>query len=200
MHSYIGTLNHRQLHSYYFLGLIFAIAPVTTLMFLANKSRGAQPTPTELTAPELAGISQWINSRPLMLKKLRGKVVVLHFWTFGCTNCQRNLPYYNRWRTDFSKDGLQIIGVHTPETAEEAVASNVAARVKDLGIKYPIAVDQDRATWKAYNNRYWPSIYLIDKQGHIRFHWDGELEYQDARGDKTIREKIKELLAETNQS
>jgi thiol-disulfide isomerase/thioredoxin len=144
----------------------------------------------------LVAITQWINSKPLALKALHGKVVVLHFWTFGCINCRHNLPYYNRWQTDFAKDDVQIIGVHTPETAGEADERMVRARVGELGIKYPVAVDNESATWKAYQNRYWPSIYLIDKQGQVRFRWDGELEYQDSGGDKSMRVRIKALLAE----
>jgi len=106
------------------------------------------------------------------------------------------LPYYNKWQTDFAGDDVQIIGVHTPETSNEADPNNVTAQVKKLGIKYPVAVDGASATWKAYDNHYWPSIYLIDRQGRIRYHWDGELEYQAAGGDAILRGKIKELLAE----
>ncbi len=121
---------------------------------------------------------------------------MLHFWTFGCINCQHNLPYYNQWQADFAKDDVQIIGVHTPETSVEANPKTAATQVTKLKIKYPVAIDTDGATWKAYENRFWPSIYLIDKQGQIRYRWEGELEYQDAGGDKLMRTKIKELLAE----
>ena len=166
---------------------------------IVNSLSGEESMPMGQKAPELTGIAQWINSSPLALKNLRGKVVVVHFWTFGCINCQRNLPYYNRWRADFPKNELQIIGVHTPETAAEADEKNVAARVTDLGIKYPVAIDNERATWKAYKNRYWPSIYLIDKLGRVRYRWQGELEYQEAGGDKAMRSKIKALLTEATE-
>ena len=171
-------------------------ASVVWATFVANTLTAEEPKSIEQKAPELARITQWINSKPLALKDLRGKVVVLHFWTFGCINCQHNLSYYNRWQTDFAKDDMQIIGVHTPETAGEADEKHVRTRVGELGIKYPVAVDNESATWKAYKNRYWPSIYLIDKQGHIRYRWDGELEYQDSGGDKSMRARIKALLAE----
>lgn len=150
-------------------------------------------------APEPVGITRWINSDPLTLESQRGKVVVLHFWTFGCINCQHNLPYYNQWREDFPAGSLQIVGVHTPESSGEADIESVVAHVKQLGIIYPVAVDNERATWQAYKNRYWPSIYLIDKTGRVRSHWDGELEYQNAGGDKKMRANIEQLLAEEPQ-
>ena len=150
-------------------------------------------------APEPTGVVQWINSEPLTLKSQRGKVVVFHFWTFGCINCQRNLPFYNQWRKDFPSDKLQIIGVHTPEFDREAAPQNVASAVKERKIKYPVAVDSERKTWRAYGNRYWPAIYLIDQRGRVRYRWDGELEYQDAGGDKLMRSKIKALLAEAGE-
>ena len=147
-------------------------------------------------APELTQIDHWINTDGLKLADQKGKVVVLHFWTFGCINCQHNLPYYNKWQAEFAKEDLQIIGVHTPETKPEADPKTVAAQVAKRKIKYPVAIDTDGATWKAYENRFWPSIYLIDKQGQIRYRWEGELEYQNAGGDKLVRAKIKELLAD----
>lgn len=164
--------------------------------FVASALHGEQSTPVWPQAPELAEITDWINSKPLELKGLRGKVVVLHFWTLGCINCQHNLPYYNRWRADFPGDKLAIVGVHTPETSTEYNTDNVAARVKKLEIKYPVAIDNKLATWKAYKNRYWPSVYVIDKQGRVRLRWDGELEYRDKGGDKLVRAKIQEFLAE----
>lgn len=171
-------------------------ASAICVALVANALTAGEPKSLEQKAPKLSGITQWINSKPLALKDLRGKVVVLHFWTFGCINCRHNLPYYNRWQVDFEKDDVQIIGVHTPETAGEADEKNVRTHVGELGIKYPVAIDNDSTTWKAYRNRYWPSIYLIDKQGQVRYRWDGELEYQDAGGDRLMRTKIKALLAE----
>jgi thiol-disulfide isomerase/thioredoxin len=179
--------------------IFIVVAATIGLALIMNVLSAAESKPREGKAPELVGITQWINSKPLALEKLKGKVVVLHFWTFGCINCRHNLPYYNAWRTDFSNDQLEIIGVHTPETALEGDAKLVATRVKELGIKYPVAIDSDYATWKAYKNRYWPRIYLIDKRGRVRFRWDGELEYQNSGGDTTIRAKVKELLSENNE-
>lgn len=158
--------------------------------------RSEEPGMMNRPAPELAGIVKWINGDATTLEEQRDKVVVLHFWTFSCINCQHNLPFYNRWFDEFAKADLRIVGVHTPETVGEADLAAVTARVVELGIKYPVAADNERATWNAYGNRYWPSIYLIDKKGRIRFRWDGELAYQGAHGDAQVRAKIRELLAE----
>lgn len=180
-----------------FSNLHYALIAAAALAgFIATKLYAVEDDATTPAAPELAGISRWINSQPLALENLRGKVVVLHFWTFGCINCRHNLPYYNRWRKDFPVDQLEIIGVHTPEFDQEADLNNVAQEVKRLGIEYPVAVDNDRAAWRAYKNRYWPAIYLIDRTGHVRYRWDGELEYEHAGGDKILRDRINRLLAE----
>jgi thiol-disulfide isomerase/thioredoxin len=163
---------------------------------MASPSSAEEPSSPAPMAPQFAGISQWLNSNPLTIESQRGKVVVLHFWTFGCINCQHNLPFYDDWQKRYANKNLLIIGVHTPETESESVADNVVAQVKQLGITYPVAVDTDKATWQAYENRYWPSIYLIDKSGRIRYRWEGELEYQKVGGDKTVRAIIEQLLAE----
>jgi thiol-disulfide isomerase/thioredoxin len=171
-------------------------AVMLVLSAFARGAGGAEPQAELRKAPELASIASWSNSDPITLADQKGKIVMLHFWAFSCINCQRNLPHYNQWRKDFAEDKVQIIGVHTPETADEADVSNVAVQVKKRGIKYPVAVDSDAATWKAYENRYWPTVYLIDQQGRVRYRWEGELEYKKAGGDRIVRQKIKDLLAE----
>jgi thiol-disulfide isomerase/thioredoxin len=128
-------------------------------------------------APELTGIVQWINSRPLKLRQLRGKVVLVDFWTYSCVNCLRTLPHLKAWDSTYRKDGLVIIGVHAPEFAFERVPSNVRTAVRKLGIRYPVALDNDFATWRAYANEYWPAKYLIDRTGRLRFHHFGEGDY-----------------------
>lgn len=173
------------------IGLVGAIA-----LFLGYAFRSSGEEPKLVLAPALNQVGPWFNSPALELKDLRGQVVVLHFWTFGCINCQRNLPYYNAWQKDFAKQPLTIIGVHTPESKHEADPQALAAQIKHRQIEYPVAVDAQNATWKAYNNRFWPAIYLIDKQGRIRQCWEGELEFNNAGGDKNMRAAIKELLAE----
>ena len=129
------------------------------------------------TAPPLRAGGAWINSKPLTLGQLRGKVVLVDFWTYSCINCLRTLPHLKAWYTAYHNKGLVIIGVHTPEFAFEHVTSNVQAAVKRLGIPYPVLQDNDYKTWDNYANQYWPAEYLIDKQGHIRHTHFGEGEY-----------------------
>lgn len=114
-------------------------------------------------APELTGIATWINSNPLTMASLRGKVVLIDFWTYSCINCIRTQPYLNAWHDKYEKDGLVIIGVHAPEFAFEKLENNVREASQKAGIKYPIALDNDFKTWNAYGNRYWPAKYLIDQ-------------------------------------
>lgn len=111
-------------------------------------------------------------------------------------NCHRNLPSYGRWQKQFEKKGLVIIGVHTPEGKEERVPGNVARKVKELGIRYPVLLDPDGKTWRRWGQQYWPTVYLIDKQGRVRYRWVGELEYQEAGGEATMAELIESLLHE----
>ena len=144
-------------------------------------------------APELAGVTGWLNTvggKPLSLAALRGRVVVLDFWTYSCVNCLRTLPYLEAWDTAYRGDGLTIVGVHTPEFAFEREAANVRRAVRDLGVRYPVAQDNDYATWHAYANRYWPAKYFVDRRGHVRFVHFGEGEYE--RSEQVIRT----LLAE----
>ena len=155
-----------------------------------------EPLEMNRKAPELTQIDHWINSEGLKLADQRGKVVVLHFWTFGCINCQRNLPIYDAWQRDFSGKDVQIIGVHTPETDDEAKTEKIVAQVKKRHIEYPVAFDRDGDSWRAYGNRYWPAVYLIDRHGKVRFRWEGELESNGAGGDAIMRRRIEALLAE----
>jgi thiol-disulfide isomerase/thioredoxin/sulfite exporter TauE/SafE len=131
-------------------------------------------------APAISGISGWLNTpggRPLTLTGLRGRVVLVDFWTYSCINCQRTLPHLEAWNRAYANDGLTIIGVHTPEFAFEHVASNVAQAVKQLGVAYPVALDNNYTTWNAYDNEYWPAEYLIDATGHVRHVDFGEGDY-----------------------
>ena len=128
-------------------------------------------------APSLHVDGAWINSKPLTLAQLRGKVVLVDFWTYSCINCLRTLPHLKAWYAAYHKDGLVIVGVHTPEFAFEHVSSNVRAAVKRLGITYPVVQDNRFKTWDGYANQYWPAEYLIDRQGHVRHTHFGEGEY-----------------------
>ncbi|MDO5083410.1 cytochrome c biogenesis protein DipZ [Arachnia propionica] len=149
---------------------------------------GELPNPTP--APELQGITAWVGSDPLTLAELRGKVVLVDFWTYSCINCVRTQPYLNAWYDRYHDAGFEIIGVHAPEFAFEKVPENVAKAVADARIKYPVALDNDFATWRAYNNRYWPAKYLIDAEGRVRWVHFGEGHYDEAEA------KIRELLGE----
>jgi cytochrome c biogenesis protein CcdA/thiol-disulfide isomerase/thioredoxin len=139
-------------------------------------------------APEPVGIVNWINSPPLSLMQLRGKVVLIDFWTYSCINCLRTLPYIKQWYADYKDDGLVIIGVHTPEFEFEKEPKNVAKAVMNLGIDYPVAQDNNFKTWLAYNNQYWPAHYLIDQKGNLRMVHFGEGGY--VATENAIRELL----------
>jgi thiol-disulfide isomerase/thioredoxin len=141
-------------------------------------------------APDFLAIDQWINSKPLTIRQLRGKVVLVDFWTYSCINCLRTLPHVEAWDRMYRKDGLVIVGVHAPEFAFEHVPSNVRAAVKRLGVHYPVALDNDFGTWTAYQNEYWPAKYLVDRTGHIRYAHFGEGNYD------TTEKNIRVLLGE----
>jgi cytochrome c biogenesis protein CcdA/thiol-disulfide isomerase/thioredoxin len=141
-------------------------------------------------APELAGITAWINSEPTTLAALRGKVVLVQFWTFGCINCVHVQPYVKAWYDRYAADGFVVLGVHTPELSFERDISNVRDAVARAGIRYPVAFDPAYATWNAYRNSYWPAFYFVDKSGTIRHVHFGEGDYE---GSEAV---IRELLAE----
>jgi cytochrome c biogenesis protein CcdA/thiol-disulfide isomerase/thioredoxin len=131
-------------------------------------------------APDFAGITAWLNTpggQPLSIGALRGKVVLVDFWTYSCINCQRTLPHVEAWYSRYAKYGFTVVGVHTPEFAFEHVVSNVRAQSAALGVRYPVAVDDEYATWNAYDNEYWPADYLLDAQGNVRHVHFGEGDY-----------------------
>jgi thiol-disulfide isomerase/thioredoxin len=140
-------------------------------------------------APELAA-GTWINSEALTLKGLRGRVVLVDFWTFGCYNCRNTLPSVKSWDERYREKGLTIVGVHTPELDSERKIENVRREVAALGIRYLVLTDNDYATWKAYNVEAWPTMFLLDKSGHVRWMHVGEGAYAEAE------ETIQKLLAE----
>jgi cytochrome c biogenesis protein CcdA/thiol-disulfide isomerase/thioredoxin len=144
-------------------------------------------------APEFTDTENWFNTpgdKPLTMKGLRGKVVLIDFWTYSCINCIRTLPYLNAWNKRYAKDGLVIVGVHTPEFPFEREASNVEEAIKTEGIEYPVVQDNENGTWNAYGNLYWPAEYFVDSRGHVRYAHFGEGEY----GEK--EQVIRELLTE----
>jgi cytochrome c biogenesis protein CcdA/thiol-disulfide isomerase/thioredoxin len=141
-------------------------------------------------APEFEAIEGWINSGPLTMESLRGKVVVIDFWTYSCINCLRTLPHVRAWDEAYRDDGLVIVGVHTPEFAFEREPDNVRRAVRDHGIDYPVALDPEYGTWQAWLNRYWPAKYFVDRRGHLRYAHFGEGDYEESE------QVIRRLLAE----
>jgi cytochrome c biogenesis protein CcdA/thiol-disulfide isomerase/thioredoxin len=143
----------------------------------APQPKAGDSLPVEGELPSLSGATQWFNTAPLTPESLRGKVVLVDFWTYSCINCIRSLPYVNAWAQKYRDHGLVVIGVHSPEFAFEKDPANVAKAIKDFGITYPVAVDSNYAIWQAFNNEYWPAHYFIDAHGQIRAHHFGEGDY-----------------------
>jgi thiol-disulfide isomerase/thioredoxin len=140
-------------------------------------------------APAFAGIDKWLNSQPLTIEGLKGKVVLIDFWTYSCINCLRTLPYVTKWYDTYKDKGLVVVGVHTPEFAFEKLTKNVQTAISRFGIGYPVAQDNNYATWTAYKNQYWPAEYLIDKTGKIVLEHFGEGNYDE------MEDAIRKLLA-----
>src|SRR5271163_624220 len=158
------------------------------MMMSSAKAAGALPVEGEI--PSFAGATLWLNSPPLTPEALRGKVVVVDFWTYSCINCLRALPFVKGWYSKYKDHGLVVIGVHAPEFAFEKDPSNVRRAVADLQITYPVALDNDYAVWQAFNNQYWPAHYFIDASGKIRAHHFGEGNYDES--EETIRKLLTE--------
>jgi cytochrome c biogenesis protein CcdA/thiol-disulfide isomerase/thioredoxin len=152
----------------------------------------AAELPVEGTLPPLSGVVAWLNSPPLTTESLKGKVVVIDFWTYSCVNCQRSIPYVEGWAQKYRGRGVVVIGVHTPEFAFEKNVDNIRQAIADQKITYPVAVDSDYAIWRAFNNEYWPAQYFVDARGRIRYHHFGEGDYDNMDG------VIAQLLAENH--
>ncbi len=147
-------------------------------------------------APEFVPVTNWVNSKPLTLKDLRGKVVLVHFYAFQCHNCHANFEIYRRWHDELRGKGVEIIGIQTPETAEERKPGAVKSAAAERKLEFPILVDLDSKNWAAWGNTMWPTVYVIDKNGYIRHWWQGELNWKGATADKTIENVVEQLLAE----
>jgi len=164
------------------------------MMMKAKPSAAEESLPVEDGAPSLSGAVQWLNSPPLTMEALKGKVVLVDFWTYSCINCLRAIPYVRAWAEKYRDQGLVVIGVHAPEFAFEKNVDNVRKAVSDLEIDYPVAIDNDYAIWRTFQNEYWPAHYFIDAQGRIRHHHFGEGDYD---GSERV---IQQLLAEAGKS
>ena len=167
--------------------LLSATAVATTGTSTAARAAASATTPAGALpdfgpAPEFPGIERWLNTPPLTLAQLRGRVVLLDFWTYSCINCLRTLPHVNRWAETYTPQGLTVVGMHTPEFSYERSTPNVEAAMRRYGVKHPVAQDNRYATWKAYDNKYWPAVYLIDAQGRIRYKHFGEGDYDRTEG------------------
>jgi len=182
------------------IGIVAGIVVVTGLVYVMGLSKLLMRTfdssveyrtSDSTGAPELAA-GDWINSEPLTLKDLRGRVVLIEFWTFGCYNCRNTLPFVKDWHARYRDKGLTIIGVHSPEFDEERDVDNLRRQVASLGISYPVVTDNDFRTWKAYTVEAWPTMFLLDKQGRIRWMHVGEGAYDETE------KLIQKLLAESS--
>ncbi|TAY33159.1 cytochrome c biogenesis protein DipZ [Rhizobium leguminosarum] len=154
--------------------------------------------PVEGRAPSLDGAVEWLNSEPLTTEQLRGKVVLVDFWTYSCINCIRTIPYVRAWAEKYADQGLVVIGVHAPEFAFEKKIDNVKRAIGDFQIGYPVAIDNDYSIWRAFENSYWPAAYLIDAKGQIRYHHFGEGNY--SRTEKAIQDLLREAGSQTTAS
>ncbi len=165
-----------------------------TMMMQGGQSAGAaQDLPVEAIKPSLEGAVEWFNSPPLTMAALKGKVVLVDFWTYSCINCLRAIPYVRAWAEKYKDQGLVVIGVHAPEFAFEKKLDNIRKATGDLAINYPVAVDNDYAIWRAFNNQYWPAHYFIDAEGRVRHHHFGEGNYEQSE------RVIQQLLAEAGE-
>lgn len=158
--------------------------------YLVSKVKADPMDAAKGAMPSLSGAVEWLNSPALSNDSLRGKVVLVDFWTYDCINCQHTLPYVKDWAKKYEKDGLVVIGVHTPEYGYERILDNVRNQVKKLGITYPVAIDNNYAIWRAFDNQYWPAHYLIDAKGQVRYSHFGEGRYE------TQEQMIRQLLEE----
>jgi thiol-disulfide isomerase/thioredoxin len=188
------NLQRRKLLTYLGLGAIGAGATALAPSLLKStatpqpSAKAAIASPS-ISLPDFQGISEWLNSDPLTVAELKGNVVLIQFWTFACINCQRTLPYIVQWYQQYADQGLKVIGVHTPEFAFEREINNVKQALEEHKITYPVPIDGEFKTWKAYDNGYWPHLYLADRQGKIRYDHIGEGAYD------TTEQTIQRLLS-----
>ena len=176
------------------LARLFGVAREAGSAKLETDAMGQLMLPVEGVLPPLDGLGPWLNSAPLTREQLKGKVVLIDFWTYSCINCLRTIPYVRAWHERYAKDGLVVIGVHAPEFAFERDPKNVERAVRDLKIRYPVALDNRYDLWRALKNNVWPAHYFIDAQGRVRYHHFGEGKYEQS--ERVIRQ----LLAEAGRA
>jgi thiol-disulfide isomerase/thioredoxin len=175
------AINHHRRRLLGTAAMTIAAAQLGMIRSAKGQSTRTKPQlPIEGQLPSLGRATEWLNSQPLTVAGLRGKVVLIGFWTYSCINWLRSLPYVRAWAEKYKDQGLVVIGVHAPEFAFEKDVDNVRRAAKDMRVDYPIAIDNDHAIWRAFENEYWPALYFVDAQGHIRHHHFGEGEYEQS--------------------
>ena len=177
-----------------FAGLLLMVALACSLMISPETKADGTAGNTLGPMPSLAGAVEWLNAPPLTGEALSGKVVLVDFWTYDCINCRRTLPYVKAWAKKYEKDGLVVVGVHTPEYAYEHIAANVREQVRKLGITYPVAIDNNYAIWRHFDNQYWPAHYLVDAKGQVRYTHFGEGRYDEQ--ERMIQALLSEAKAQ----
>jgi cytochrome c biogenesis protein CcdA/thiol-disulfide isomerase/thioredoxin len=192
--SFVNTAQAEE----HLIGALRPSKPAAVLAASANELPALPVLDDEGPLPDLSGAVTWLNSPPLSNKSLKGKVVLVDFWTYSCINCLRALPYVEGWSAKYKDAGLVVIGVHTPEFAFEKERANVEKAVRDLKVTYPVAIDSDYKLWQAFHNEYWPAHYFIDGKGRIRDHHFGEGEY--AESERVIQELLQENGAQLSSS
>jgi thiol-disulfide isomerase/thioredoxin len=173
--------------------VIFFTVFIILLTFFSGANAQANGEITHKMKPSLSGATGWVNTQPLNLRDLRGKVVLIDFWTYTCINWRRTLPYIREWASKYKDQGLVVIGVHTPEFPFEKQPDNVNNAIKEMNISYPVAVDNNNAIWESLQNEYWPALYLIDAKGKVQYQKFGEGSYEES--ELKIQQLLKEAVA-----
>jgi thiol-disulfide isomerase/thioredoxin len=176
--------------------LLIVITAATLLIRTISIASGNSITPFAAVEFTHQHPDDWINSQPRMINDYSGKVLLIDFWTFDCWNCYRSFPWLTAMEERLSPEGLEVLGVHSPEFAHEKVRKNIIAKVREFSLEHPVMIDNDFSYWRAMRNKYWPAFYLIDKQGQVRAIFFGETHAGDAQAER-IEETIRKLLSES---
>jgi thiol-disulfide isomerase/thioredoxin len=170
--------DYAMLTRFRLFAVVALLAAIAALSHLSHADTAPPAPSAPTTAPEFTGINHWLNGPPVTMQQLRGKVVLVDFWTYTCINCVDTIPHVENWYGKYKDQGLTVIGVHTPEYPNERDTGNVQDAIKHFGITYPVAQDNDNATWNAWGNQYWPAFYLVDRHGRVVYSHFGEGDYQ----------------------
>jgi thiol-disulfide isomerase/thioredoxin len=175
------------------------LSGIGTLLLGAARAQ-EKPAPEKVTyemVPELIGEPKdWISGKPVKLRDLKGKVIVACYWTFGCINCKRTVPFWNNWAKKYAGKEVVFVSIHTPELESERVVDDVKKFIEKEKLVFPVLIDNDKANWKKWRNQWWPATYLIDKKGQVRGRWDGELDYKGSGEFKRVEQGIELLRSE----